>query len=254
MQNPPHRWMQFSLKIRKLRGMEKPLSKTGPASALRSTAQGASAPPKTQPTQARGSLQSSITALVGETCLHPLWEALERSRMQEGLNSAYFIQPAQAKEPVLSSFLTLFVLLSTPLHPGLCCCPIPPGPRPPLPAPPPLPVGWTKGKPSKLSSEEQAGPHPAFPCGEPFGNGTENSLFLLPARAKGADGAGCGLAVHPRSMHRPFVFGELCSESASAESNGRLEGFPMDVCWHDRSLQPAKGPFLRKGSPEIEGW
>lgn len=62
-------------------------------------------------TQAWGSLQSpakpqsSITALVAETCLQPLWEALEVSRMQEGLNSAYFIQPAQPKEPFLSSFL-----------------------------------------------------------------------------------------------------------------------------------------------------
>ena len=103
----------------------------------------------------------------GEACLHPLSEALEISRMKEGLNSGNFIRPAQTKEPSLSSFLSNAPCPSVhPSSPRAALLPHPLRvlPRSPLPAPPPLPVGRTKGKPRKLSSEEQAGPRPAFPA------------------------------------------------------------------------------------------
>lgn len=81
------------------------------------------------------------------------------SKVQESLNSGSFIRPGQSKETFLSSSLSNTpVPLFTPHHPGQA----PPGTA----SPPSLPhhpaMGWTKGKPRKLSSEEQAGPRPGF--------------------------------------------------------------------------------------------
>lgn len=104
-------------------------------------------------------------------------EGLEISRMQEGLSTGNFIRPAQSNK----SFLSLF-LLDTP------CPSVLPHPLWVLPCPPVPAVGRTKGKPHQLSSEERAGPHPAFPRREragPFGNGTKNSLFLFAAKGEG---------------------------------------------------------------------
>lgn len=117
--------------------------------------------------------------------------------------------PSQTKETFPSSFLAINTPRpsihpsSSPLGTALSSPPCPTAPT----------SGADKGQTSQAQLRGTSWTSSSLPHGEraePFGNGTENSLFLFPAKAQGTNGAGRGLVVHPRSTHRPFAFGELC--------------------------------------------